>query len=150
MYTPHTVTVYNVIQETDLATFKEVERVYVTILRGVFLDASKSRNVNESGLVSADAVDLFIPFTVEAVDGTSGEAKSFVGPQEFWASTDAQRGEKWTLSVEGNGGETFFVKGEVVLPVAAARAHDDSYTVTKVDTKDFGRPSMQHWQVGGK
>lgn len=149
MYTPHTVTVYNVIQETDTSTFEETERVYVTILRGVFLDASKATNVRESGLVSADAVDLFIPFTVEAVDGTSGEAKSFVGPQEFWASTDAQRADKWTLSVEGNGGETFFVKGEVVEQVNVARAYDQSYNVTKVDTKDFGRPSMRHWQVGG-
>ena len=149
MYTPHTVTLYNVIQETDTATFEETERVYVTILRGVFLDASKARNVNQSGLVSADAVDLFIPFSVEAVDGTSGERKVFTGPQEFWSSTDAQRAEKWTLSVEGNGGETFFVKGEVVEPAEVARAHDESYTVTKVDTKDFGRPQMQHWQVGG-
>ena len=150
MYTPHTVTVYNVIQETDLATFEEVERVYVTILRGVFLDASKARNVNDSGLVSADAVNLFIPFSVEAVDGTTKNPKVYAGPQDFWASTHVQRAGKWTLSVEGNGGETFFVKGEVVTTVNAARAADDSYTVTKVDTKDFGRLAMQHWQVGGK
>ena len=147
MYTPHTVTVYNVVQETDMATFEETERVYTTILRGVFLDASKARNVNQSGLVSADAVDLFIPFSVEAVDGATGAVKTYAGPQEFWAAQD--RTGLWTLSVEGNGGETFFVKGEVVEPVAVARAHDESYTVTKVDTKDFGRPQMRHWQVGG-
>ena len=148
MYTPHTVTVYNVIQETDLTTFEETERVYVTILRGVFLDASKAVNVRESGLVSADAVDLFIPFTVEAVDSL-GVAKEYVGPQEFWKKTHAERAGFWTLSVEGNGGETFFVKGEVVETVNVARAHDESYTVTKIDTKDFGNPAMQHWQVGG-
>ena len=149
MYTPHTVTVYNVVQETDIATFDEIERVYITVLRGVFLDATKARNVNESGMVSADAVDLFIPFSVNAVDGTSGTEKTYVGPQAFWALTDEQRADKWTLSVEGDGGETFFVKGEVVTNVNIARAHDDSYTVTKIDTKDFGRASMQHWQVGG-
>lgn len=149
MYTPHTVTVYNVIEETDLATFEETTRAYVTILRGVFLDASKATNVRESGLVSADAVDLFIPFTVESVDGTSGDPKVYVGPQEFWKKTHAERAGFWTLSVEGNGGETFFVKGEVVDAVNVARAHDESYTVTKVDTKDFGNPAMQHWQVGG-
>ena len=27
--------------------------------------------------------------------------------------------------------------------------YDDVYKVTKVDMKDFGSPSMQHWQVGG-
>lgn len=149
MYTPHTVTVYNVIQETDITTFEEVERVYVTILRGVFLDASKAVNVRDSGLVSADAVNLFIPFSVKAVDGTTGAEKVYVGPQAFWAASDTERAGKWTLSVEGNGGETFFVKGEIVADVSVARAHDQSYTVTKVDEKDFGRPAMQHWQVGG-
>ena len=149
MYTPHTVTVYNVIQETDITTFEEVERVYVTILRGVFLDASKAVNVRESGLVGADAVNLFIPFSVNAVDGTTGTEKTYVGPQAFWSASHSERAGKWTLSVEGNGGETFFVKGEVVADVSVARAHDQSYTVTKVDEKDFGRPAMQHWQVGG-
>ena len=148
MYSPHTVTVYNVIDETDLSTFEETERVYITILRGVFLDASKAHNVNQSGMVSADAVDLFIPFGVEAV-GSTGAAKEYVGPQEFWAKTHAQRAGYWTLSVEGNGGETFFVKGEVVEAANVARARDNAYTVTKVDEKDFGSTGMQHWQVGG-
>lgn len=143
---PHTVSIYNVIQETDAATFEEVERVYVTLLRGVLLDASKAVNVRESGLVSADAVNLYIPFTVEAVDGTTGAAKQYAPPQAFWAAAD--RSGLWTLSVEGNGGETFFVKGEVVEKNASvARAHDDAYNVTKVDMKDFG--GLQHWEVGG-
>lgn len=147
MYTPHTVTVYNVIQETDLTTFEETERAYITILRGVFLDASKAVNVRTSGLESADAVNLYIPFSVEAVDGVSGAAKTYAGPQEFWAAND--RSTLWTLSVEGNGGETFFVKGEVVEEVNVARAHDESYNVTKVDTKDFGSAHLQHFEVGG-
>lgn len=149
MYTPHTVTIYNVIPETDLETFEETERVYITILQGVFLDASKAVNVRESGLESADAVDLFIPFSVKAIDGTTREEKQYVKPQAFWQASHAERADYWTLGVEGNGGETFFVKGEVVEPAIAARAHDDAYNVTKVDTKDFGRPQMQHWQVGG-
>ena len=32
---PHTVTIYNVSQETDPATFKDVEKTYITVLRGV-------------------------------------------------------------------------------------------------------------------
>ena len=37
---PHTVTIYNVSQETDPATFKDVEKTYITVLRGVLLEAS--------------------------------------------------------------------------------------------------------------
>ena len=130
-----------------MATFEEGEHVYVTILRGVFLDATKAANVRRSGLEGADSVALYIPFSIVAVDGWTGAEKQFVGPQEFWAAQD--RSGLWTLSIEGNGGETFFVKGEVVTDVNVARAHDDSYNVTKVDAKDFGSLSMRHWEVGG-
>ena len=147
MYTPHVVTLYNVIQETDMQTFEETEHAYVTVLENVFLDAVKAANVNKSGLEGADSVQLFIPFSVHAKDGTTGAEKQYVGPQEFWAASD--RSDKWTLSVEGNGGETFFVKGIVVEDVNVARAHDESYNVTKVDVKDFGSAHMRHWEVGG-
>ena len=146
MYAPHTVTLYNVITETHLETFVDTENVYITILRGVFLDASKAVNVRTSGLESADAVNLFIPFSVTAVDSL-GNAKTYASPQEFLAAQD--RSTLWTLAVEGDGGECFFVKGEVVTTAMAARAHDDSYKVTKVDMKDFGSVQMRHFEVGG-
>lgn len=57
------------------------------------------------------------------------------------------------MSTDGNGGTTFFVKGEAVEPDKTEEQiemlYDDVYKVTKVDMKDFGSPSMQHWQVGG-
>lgn len=145
---PHTVTVYNVSQETDKDTFEDVTRLYATVLKGVLLEASKAVNVRESGLESADAVNLYIPFSVKAVDGVTGKARRYAKPQEYWKAAD--RSELWTLSVNGNGGDTFFVKGEFVTDnQTEALAHDDCYNVTKVDTKDFGSPDMQHWQVGG-
>ena len=49
MYAPHTITVYNAVHETDAATFEETTKLYVTILRGVMLQASKAANVRESG-----------------------------------------------------------------------------------------------------
>ena len=148
MYAPHTVTVYNSVKEIDLTTFEEVTRLYVTILRGVMLQSSKGVNVRESGLEGADAVNLYIPFGVEAVDGTTGKPKKYSGPQAFYASTD--KADKWTLSVNGDGGTTFFVKGEFVTDnETVALSHDDCYNVTKVDEKDFGSASMKHWEVGG-
>jgi hypothetical protein len=148
MYAPHTVTIYNVVQETDPATLDEVEKVYTTILRGVMLQASKGVNVRESGLESADAVNLYIPFSVEAVDGKTGAAKAYAKPQEFAKAAD--RSGLWTLSYNGNGGETVFVKGEFISDnMTVVQYHDDCYNVTKVDAMDYGSPDMQHWEVGG-
>lgn len=148
MYEPHTITVYNAVHETDAATFEETTKLYVTILRGVMLQASKGVNVRESGLEGADAVNLYIPFSVEAVDGITGLPKKYAGPQAFNAAAD--KSGLWTLSVNGNGGNTFFVKGEFVTDnETVALAHDDCYNVTKADAMDYGSADMQHWEVGG-
>lgn len=148
MYTPHTVTLYNVSTETNPETFDDVTVNHITILRGVFLDANKGSNVIRSGLESADAATLHIPFSVEAVDGVTGEPKTYTGPMEFWRAAD--KSGLWTLSA---GRDTFFVKGEAVEPDLSEQAismkYDDVYTVSKVDKKDFGSPHMQHWEVGG-
>lgn len=151
MYAPHTVTIYNVVQGTDASTFEDKQETYITVIRGVFLEASKAANVRDSGLVSADAVNLYIPFASPAVDGVTGVAKRFARPQEFWHAAD--RTGLWTLSTDGNGGTTIFIKGEVVEPNKTVETiemqHDDVYTVTKVDEKDFGSPDMRHFEVGG-
>lgn len=145
---PHTVTIYNIVQEIDPATLDEVEKVYTTILRGVMLQASKAVNVRESGLESADAVNLYIPFSVKAVGGMTGKAKTYAPPQAFLAAAD--KSGLWTLSVNGNGGLTFFVKGEFVTDKEdVAMAQDGCYNVTKVDAMDYGSTDMQHWEVGG-
>lgn len=78
---PHAVTLYNVAVETDKATFASTVVNHITILRGVLLDASKAVNVRESGLVGADAVNLYIPFGVEAVDAVTGKAKQYMPPR---------------------------------------------------------------------
>lgn len=151
MYAPHTVTVYNVAQETDPETFRDVETSYITVLRGVFLEASKAANVNKSGLVSADAVNLYIPLSTPAVDGLTGDGKRYVGAMEFWRAED--KSGLWTLSTDGIGGATFFIKGEAIEPEKTEQQlemlYDNVYKVTKVDVKDFGSPDMRHIQVGG-
>ena len=79
MYAPHTVTIYNVSHETDPETFRDVATAYITVIRGVFLEASKAVNVRQSGLEGADAVNLYIPFSAPAVDGLTGSEKRYVG-----------------------------------------------------------------------
>lgn len=147
---PHTVTIYNTSMEINPETIKEELHNYITVLHGVLLDASKSANVRTSGLEGADAVNLYIPFDVEAVDGVTGKKKRYIGPMDFWRMEE--KTDYWTLSVDGHGGKTIFLKGEVVEPdmdeQKLSLAYDDVYNVTKIDAKDFGG-SMAHFEVGG-
>lgn len=149
LYMPHTVTIYNIkTEELPETGFAPKETLYITVLRGVMLQASKVVNVRESGLEGADSVNLYIPFSVEAVDGVTGKTKSYVGPQEFWSAED--KTALWTLSIDGNGGETIFVKGEFVSDKSTVvRSHDDCYRLTKADRMDFGSADMQHFECGG-
>ncbi len=145
---PHTVTVYNVeTKERPETGFQKEETKHITVLKGVFLEASKAYNVRQSGLVGADAVNLYIPAFVNAVDGVTGQSKKYVGPVEFWRADD--KSGLWTLSLDKS---CFFVKGEAVHPdwniQAIEMAYDDVYSVTKVDVKDFGG-DMSHILVGG-
>ncbi len=150
MYAPHIVTIYNT-EIKNGERFKDVHVHYITVLHGVFLEASKAVNVKKSGLEGADAVDLYIPFGVDAVDGVTGEVKEFIGPVQFWKLED--KSSYWTLSCSGNGGDTFFVKGQVVEPDMTfqeiSMSYDSVYSITKVDEKDFGSTDMHHWQIGG-
>lgn len=152
---PHTVTLYNVSVETDKDTFEDTLTNHITILRGVLLAAVKAVNVRESGLEGADAVSLYIPFFVEAVDGVTGKSRQYAPPMAFWRAED--KGGLWTLSVSskapGVDGGSFFIKGEAVEPDKAVGAielmYDHVYDITKVDEMDFGTPDMRLWQVGG-
>ena len=140
MYTPHTVTIINCIEGADY-----VMQYLPTVLHGVMLQASKRTNVNRSGLADADAVTLFIPFSVDA------GGKTFVKPKEYALLAD--KSEAWTLKAGGDSSpaDCFFIKGEAegMSYADALTAYDDVYRVTSVDIRDFGSASMQHWQVGG-
>lgn len=146
MILPHTVTIYNVETATDKKTYDDQHINHITVLHGVLLDATKGRNVRESGLEGADAVTLHIPMGIVGVDGVTGEEKRYVGAMEFWRAAD--KSGIWTLSTDRN---TFFVKGEVVEQGKTEEyinlSHDGVYTVTKVDEKDFG--GLPHLEVGG-
>lgn len=143
---PHTVTLYTISEHP--VTF--VSSANITILRGVLLDAVKAANVNKSGLEGADAVNLYIPFDVEAVDGISLMDKQYADPRAYDSAPD--KSGLWTLDIDGQTASHFFVKGSVVEPDRDFQYinanYDDVYRNTKVDKKDFG--SLQHWEVGGK
>lgn len=144
MYAPHTVTLYYVTE--DPVTFETTN--HITILEGVFMDAAKAANVRASGIESADAVNLYIPFDVKVTDGITGNTKEFLSPKRYETVSDKEN--YWTLAVGNN---CFFVKGVAVEPTQNFQYinlnYDDVYKVTKVDEKDFGSEHMRHWEVGG-
>lgn len=144
MYMPHTVTVYNSYENP--ATFESSHNV--TVLKGVFLDEVKGASVRATGMESADAAVLYIPLDIAAQDGFLGTIQKYVGWREYQNAED--KSELWSLSVNG---DSFFVKGEVVIPnkdFSYINAnYDGVFRVTKVDIKDFGSRNMQHIEVGG-
>lgn len=155
---PHTITLYNVSVETDKATLESTVVNHITLLNGVLLAASKAVNVRASGMEGADAVNLYIPFDVEAVDAMTGEGKQYLPPVEFWRAEARDR--FWTLAISAKGssldGYTFFIKG-VALPPEGAKPEkvaelvegmfDHVYNITKVDEMDYG--GLKHFEVGG-
>lgn len=138
---PHTVTIYTIME--DMETLENTTNI--TVVRGVLVDASKGANVRTSGLVGADAVNLYIPFDAVSVDGLTGQDKAYIQPKAYHAALD--KTDIWTMAP----GISFFVKGEVVNPGLGYQEINDKYDnvhlITKVDTKDFG--SLQHFEVGG-
>lgn len=148
MYTPHTVTVYNVSEADDYTVVRNI-----TILKGVFLSLSKADNIRKSGLESADSATLYIPFNVLAVDGVTREKKTYLPAKQYDRQTE--KSGYWTLDTGGESSAVncFFVKGKVVLDKSYNEIRnmvDFVFDVTSVDTKDFGTSDMQHWQVGGR
>lgn len=114
-------------------------------------DAAQASNIRASGLESADAVNLIIPFGVKATDGVTGETKEYISPKRFEDLID--NSGYWTVrSNTSSSNDCFFVKDRVVEPEkdfqAINRTYDDVYRVTSVDEKDFG--NLMHWEVGGR
>lgn len=139
---PHSVTIYTITEDVETA---EVS-TNITVVRGVLYDGTKAANVNASGLVSADAVNLYIPFDAKCIDGTTETPKSYIPPQRYKALLD--KTGFWTMDPES----TFFVLGEIVNPdmpfQEINRRYDAVHRITKVDLKDFG--GLPHFEVGGQ
>lgn len=147
MYTPHVITLVNATENAN-----EQMEYNITVLDGVFLDLSKRKNVDKSGLSDADAATLFIPFSTVGKD-TQGTTKQYISPKAYDAL--ANKSGYWTLKEGGKSSavECFFIKGtvsEVSSYAEAKNAYDYVYAVTSVDLRDFGSDDMQHFQVGGK
>lgn len=136
---PHTVTLY---------IPAENEPPNITILRGVLLDELKASSVNVRGHDGADGPRLYVPMSVTALDGLTGESKAYTDPVSYERAED--KAGLWTFPADGM---AFFTKGKVVEPDKTRQeleaAHDGVYTIVSVAERDFGSPGLRHWQIGG-
>lgn len=135
MYTNANVTIYN--KHFDKAT--RMDKYYRTVIEGVFWDDKKATNRLQSGLENADEVLLIIPFDYNS-------SKKYITPVEYKKMEDVT--EYFTIQ-EGDR----IVKGDIGFEISKPTDLDreyEAFTITSVDTKDFGSSHMRHWEVGAK
>lgn len=136
MRTNADITIYN--KYFDKAS--RLDKYQRTVLKGVFFDNKKAVNTIKSGMENADEAMIVIPFTVDS-------NKTYKNPIEFQKLND--KSNYFTLQ-EGDrvvrGGIDFEITGKL----SELDKNYDAYTITSVDTKDFGSKRMQHWEVGAR
>lgn len=152
---PHEITLYSAVDEPTAEDITvTVRKNYITILRGVLVDATKAVNIIDSGLRDADSVDLYIPFDVVAIDPADIDnpdppIKKYVDPVTFWRAED--KSGMWTLKADAN---NFFVKGIAVesenapYDLITLKYGGNVHVITSVDELDYG--GLKHFEVGGK
>lgn len=136
MRTNADITIYN--RYFDLAT--RLDRYQRTVLKGVFWDERKAVNTIKSGLESADKVFIAIPFKVSS-------NRQYLSPIEFEKAED--KSKYFTLRendrvVRGN------IDFEITSKVSDLDKEYEAFTITSVDTKDFGSQHLRHFEVGAK
>lgn len=130
------ITIYN--KYFDKAS--RLDKYQRTVLKGVFFDNKKAVNTIKSGMENADEAMIVIPFSVNS-------NKTYKNPIEFQKLID--KSNYFTLQ-EGDR----VVKGDIDFEITGKLSeldkNYDAYTITSVDTKDFGSLRMRHWEVGAK
>lgn len=136
------ITFYNTYYDNASESTKAIK----THIRGVNWQGEQKVIISDKGLVSADVVTVFIPFTAEC------ENKKYVKPKEFIKSED-----KSNIFTYNTGDK--IVRGIVDFEVDGTKGHtikdlestyDDVVNVISVITEDNGSSFMHHWEVGCK
>ena len=139
MYTPHTVSLINFHNDTP----------YLTVLRGVMLQALNGQSVQRRGDQDEANATLFVPLSVRAAN-SAGESVSFLPPRDYARCADPDL--YWTLQTEGGsaGRCSFFVKGEIPAACSLAEArerYDYVYVVAGWQLHDYGSINLQHFEI---
>lgn len=119
-----------------------------TYLYDIDWQGEQAVTVGDKGLLSADKITCFIPFTVNTKD------KKYISPGEF-KKLDIEVAKKFYTLKKGD----FIVKDIVDFELSSHERGkqfkdlERLYTVgtiVSVITNDFGSEYLQHWEVGAK
>ena len=136
MQTNADITIYNRYFDTTTRT----DKYQRTVIYDVFWEDKKAVNRLQSGVENADEVFIAIPFMYSS-------KKEYASPNDFASIID--KTGHFTLQESDR-----VVKGEIDFEITGKVSDLDknyeAFTVTSIDTKDFGSMHMRHWEVGAK
>lgn len=104
------------------------------IIKGVFIDKSKVVNTNTTGMTDVDRIFIGIP---------ESRVPTYKTPKEF-----AKDVENSLTFKEGDKIAEGEIQTDYTSMINLEKEHDNIYTITGVDFKDFG--SMPHFEISGK
>ena len=115
------------------------EKYQRAVLVAVAWENRKGSNIIRSGLLAADSVVVYVPFSI----GTN-----YVAPRA-WQALETKTGY-WTLQIDDvmvKGTVTDEISAEFTMTALKAK-YDDVVRIKSVDTMDMGSVTMRHFQVG--
>src|SRR5699024_5010091 len=136
MHTNTDITIYNKYFDKETRT----DKYQRTVIQDVFWEERKAYNRLKSGLESADKVFVLIPLAdISNRQYITRNAFRKVGSKENY----------FTLAEEDK-----IVRGEIYFEIEGKLSDLDkkyeAFTITSVDTHDYGSYYMRHWEVGAK
>ena len=131
-------TLYN--HYTDKATGKTMYKK--TIIDSVNWQRQQKTNVTDKGLVSADQINVLIPFY-----GADFEGKTYIEPKAYRKLSDEEKDKHFTFD-----NNDYIVRGEVneTNIEVVKKSYDNVATIISVLTCDNGSRAIRHWEIGCK
>ncbi|MBY6916053.1 DUF6751 family protein [Clostridium botulinum] len=125
-------------------TDKETERVSYkrTVITSVNWQGEQKTAVTDKGLVSANQIDILIPFNSDF------EGKKYIGPKEYRRLADEDKDKYFTFD-----NDDYIVKGEIDSSVTLdnlKKSYDNVTIIISVLIRDNGSPSIGHYEIGAK
>lgn len=137
MRTNSTATLYN--HYTD----KEGRAFYKrTLITSVNWQEQQKTTVTEKGLLSANQINVFIPFNADF------EGKEYIGPKEYRRLSEEDKDKFFTFD-----NDDYIVKGQTDETVTVAdlkKKYDNVATIISVLICNNGSPAVKHYEIGAK
>lgn len=117
-----------------------------TIIKGVNWQCSNVKTIANNTLVTADSIDIYIPFLADF------EGKTYLEPKTWLKLSEAEKDLYFTFKATDK-----IVKGECDFEFTGTNtvklldnSYDNVVTIMSVIKNDSGSPSMKHFQIGAK